>query len=82
MPTFDGTGPAGIGPKTGWGFGPCDFGLGWRKRFGAGRGMGRYFAWNWPQTNTDKLEALKKYTEALKEEIQDAEKEKKELQEE
>lgn len=80
MPAFDGTGPSGMGPKTGWGFGPCGFGLGWRKRFGPGRGLGRYFAWNWPQTKKDQLEALKKYTKALKEELQDTEKELKELQ--
>ena len=31
MPRRDGTGPAGQGPKTGWGFGPCGGGMrrGW-----------------------------------------------------
>ena len=81
MPGFDRTGPLGMGPMTGRGFGPCGLGLGWRRRFGPGRGLGRYFPWNWPQTEEDKLEALKQYKEALKEELEDVEKEEKELQE-
>jgi len=41
MPAFDGTGPAGMGPMTGRGMGPCNpnFGGG----YGYGRGMGRGF---------------------------------------
>jgi len=27
MPGFDGTGPLGLGPRTGWGMGPCGLGL-------------------------------------------------------
>ena len=38
MPNFDGTGPAGQGPRTGRGLGPCGCGM----RRGFGRGMG----WN------------------------------------
>jgi Family of unknown function (DUF5320) len=45
MPVFDGTGPRGMGPRTGGGRGYCGTGglrnttgLGW---FGRGRGMGR-----------------------------------------
>jgi len=82
MPGFNGTGPIGMGPKTGRGFGPCGLGLGWRRRFGAGRGLGRYFSWNWPQNQKDQLEAIKQYKEALKEEMEDVEKEEKELQSE
>lgn len=37
MPRFDGTGPMGYGPGTGWGMGPCGAGMAWRK----GRGQGR-----------------------------------------
>ncbi len=37
MPRFDGTGPMGLGPGTGWGRGPCGAGL--------GRGYGRGFGW-------------------------------------
>lgn len=76
MPGFDKTGPIGQGPMTGRGFGPCGLGLGWRKRFGAGRGMGRYFnCWNWPQTKSDQLQALEDYKKSLKEELEDVEKE-------
>jgi len=82
MPNFDGTGPRGQGPRTGRGYGPCGMGLGWRRRFGAGRGLGRYFSWNWPQTKDDQKEALAKYEQALKEELDDVRKEKEELNEE
>jgi hypothetical protein len=34
MPGFDGTGPRGQGPGTGWGMGPC--GAGRRRGFGRG----------------------------------------------
>jgi len=80
MPRFDKTGPRGLGPSTGWGFGPCGLGLGWRRGFGPGRGLGRYFGWSGPQTKKDQLEALKEYKEALGEELEDVEKEEKELQ--
>ena len=36
MPNFDGTGPAGQGPRTGRGLGPC--GCGMRRGFGRGSG--------------------------------------------
>jgi hypothetical protein len=41
MPGYDGTGPWGAGPGTGWGLGPC--GAGQRRGFGRGfgRSMGR-----------------------------------------
>lgn len=79
MPGFDGTGPMGQGPRTGRGFGPCGFGLGWRKRFGAGRGMGRYFGWQWPQSQEDQKQALIDYRKALEEELEDVKKEEVEL---
>lgn len=76
MPFRDGTGPLGQGPMSGRGFGPCGLGLGWRKRFGAGRGLGRYFSgWNFPQTNEEKKEALDSYKKALDEELEDVSKE-------
>jgi len=80
MPGFNRTGPLGQGPLTGRGFGPCGLGLGWRRRFGMGRGLGRYFGWQWPQTQKEQVEALKEYKNALKEELEDVEKEEKELQ--
>lgn len=80
MPRFDGTGPFGAGPMTGGGFGPCGFGLGLRRRFGAGRGMGRYFGgWNWPQTKKDQINALADYRKALEEELEDVKQEEQEL---
>jgi hypothetical protein len=80
MPRFDGTGPQGMGPRTGRGYGPCGLGLGWRRRFGVNRGLGRYFgAWDWPETKKEKLEVLKEYKKALKEELEDIESEEKDL---
>jgi hypothetical protein len=43
--------------------------------------MGRYFGWDWPETKKDQLEAVKEYKKALEEELEDAKKEEKELQE-
>lgn len=77
MPTLDKTGPQGQGPMTGKGFGPC--GLGWRRRFGMGRGMGRYFNWGWPQTKVDQKKALADYKKALEEELEDIKKEEEDL---
>jgi Family of unknown function (DUF5320) len=47
MPRFDQTGPAGYGPGTGRGMGPCGrgmaFGRGFCRGFGRGRGFGMGF---------------------------------------
>lgn len=75
MPGFNGSGPIGTGPATGRGFGPCGLGLGWRQRFSPGRGMGRYFGWNWPQTKEEQKKALTDYRQALEEELEDVKKE-------
>jgi len=75
MPQFDQTGPMGQGPMTGRGFGPCGLGLGWRRRFGMGRGLGRYFRWNWPVSQNDQKQALVEYKKALEEELADVNKE-------
>jgi len=80
MPARDGTGPLGQGPMTGRGFGPCGMGLGWRRKFGYGRGMGRYFNWSWPTDKQDQLNALKDYQKALEEELEDVKKEQQLLQ--
>lgn len=79
MPGFDKTGPQGKGPLTGRGFGPCGMGLGWRRMFGMGRGMGRYFNWNEPQTKEEQMKALVDYKKALEEELEDIRKEEKSL---
>jgi hypothetical protein len=75
MPTFDGTGPQGLGAMTGRGMGPCGKGIG--RRFGLGfcrggrRGLSRFFsgAQTWSKTE------LENYKQALKEELEDVEKE-------
>ena len=43
MPGLDRTGPAGQGPRTGWGFGPCGGGMGWGRR-GGGYGFRRFWS--------------------------------------
>lgn len=54
--------------------------LGWRRRFGPGRGMGRYFAWNWPSSSKEQLQALKEYKQAFKEELEDGKREERKLE--
>ncbi len=80
MPNFDGTCPRGMGPGTRYGFGPCGLGLGWRRRFGAGSEMGRYFGWNEPQSKEKKIKALADYKKALEEELEYVKKESGELE--
>jgi len=79
MPALDKTGPQGQGPLTGRGLGPCGRGLGMRAGFGRcrgfGRGLGRYFGWNAPQTEEDQKKALADYRQALEEELEDLKKE-------
>ena len=74
MPGFDKTGPQSQGPLTGRGFGPCRGGRGY------GRGLGRYFGWNTPQTKTEKIEDMQAYKKALQEEMADLEKQLADLQ--
>lgn len=75
MPRFNETGPMGMGPMTGRCCGPCCF----RGRKGAGRGLGRYCGWGFPQTKKDQLKALAEYKKALEEEIEEVKKEEGEL---
>ena len=89
MAKFDGTGPMGMGPMTGRGFGPCagcgwGMGMGWGRGFGRGfgrgRGLGRYFGfWGWPQSKKDQLKDLSDYKKALMEELEDLKEEEAEL---
>ena len=80
MPRFDKTGPFGTGPATGRGFGPCGLGLGRRRGFGAGRGLGKYFRWSEPANPKKARQDLQNYKQALREELEDVEKEEKELE--
>ena len=83
MPGFDKTGPQGQGPMTGRGLGPCGagrkFGMGFGRCRGYGRGLGRYFGWNAPQTKEERVEDIEAYRKALQEEMEEAEKELAEL---
>ncbi|OGL52761.1 hypothetical protein A3K55_01380 [Candidatus Shapirobacteria bacterium RBG_13_44_7] len=79
MPNLDKTGPQGQGPMTGRGFGPCGSKVGWGKRICSGRGLGKYFRWNWPKTKKDQTKALAEYKQALLEELEDVKKEEEEL---
>jgi len=73
MPGGDGTGPLGLGPRTGWGRGPCMAGRGrgfrgrrfWRRRF-------------WDPYTCEDYEPIK---DELKEEIKALESELKRMQE-
>ena len=85
MPGFDGTGPWGMGPGTGWGFGPCGAGRAWGRSFGRGRGFGRGwfgrgrgFGWRWWWMNyspEDELEFLKNQKEFIEQRINELERE-------
>ena len=79
MPGFDQTGPQGMGPLTGRGFGPCGFGrmgFGRGRGLGKGRGLGRYFGWdNGPVSKQDQKKELEEYKKALQEEMEDVNKE-------
>ena len=81
MPNRDKTGPMGQGPSTGRGLGPCGGGV--RRGFGCaqgfGRGLGRYFGWNQPQTEDEIKESLVNYRKALEEELEDVKKQEEEL---
>jgi len=75
MPRFDGTGPGGLGPGTGWGLGPCGAGMGWRRGFGRGlgRGFGRRGFWGYPYqpqiTKKEEKEILEDEVTDLEEEL-------------
>lgn len=69
MPRFDGTGPWGLGPGTGWGLGPCGAGMAWRR--GWGRGWGRRGFWNFQLSRKEEKELLEAELKNLEEEIKE-----------
>jgi len=77
MPKLDKTGPQGQGPMTGRKLGPCGGGrgMGFSRCRGYGKGLGRYFGWNAPQTSEEKLEDAEIYKKALMEEMAEVDKE-------
>lgn len=78
MPNRNGTGPMGMGPLTGRGLCPCNFGPTFR-RSGFGRGLGRYSRYNMPNSIEEQKSALAEYKKALQEELEDVEKEEQNL---
>lgn len=89
MPYFDGTGPQGMGPLTGRGFGPCgqnSFGIQGSAcggyGFGRGRRRGMGYGWNRPQSKKDYLSALADYRQVLEKELEAVKEEELELQNE
>lgn len=67
MPRFDGTGPLGYGPGTGWGIGPCGAGMAWRMGFGRGGAGG--IGWRRFFTRKEESGVLKEEVEALESEL-------------
>lgn len=78
MPRLDGTGPAGQGPMTGRGMGPCGAGYGYGRGRGRGMGYGRCFGWGFQTsyrqpTITEEKDMVQDDVEALREELKAAE---------
>ncbi|ORC36953.1 hypothetical protein B4O97_04835 [Marispirochaeta aestuarii] len=85
MPGFDGTGPAGMGPMSGWGMGYCGTGYsrgrfagrgffrggrGFARGMGRGRGAAWGAAYAWgPVTGDDQAEFLRRRADLLEEEL-------------
>lgn len=67
MPRFNGTGPLGFGPGTGWGLGPCGLGMGWRR--GWGRGFGRFWRFGPQITRKEEKEVLEEEAKILEDEL-------------
>lgn len=71
MPKFNGTGPWGQGPGTGWGMGPCGAGMDRGRSFG--RGYGRKFAcygpWGYPYDSYQPKITKKEEREILEEDL-------------
>ena len=63
MPRYNGTGPLGYGPGTGWGLGPCGDGMAWRRGGGRGRGFGWRKFWDYYPTPTPTAKEEKKILE-------------------
>ncbi|MDD2697124.1 MAG: DUF5320 domain-containing protein [Candidatus Pacebacteria bacterium] len=63
MPRYNGTGPWGAGPGTGWGMGPCGAGMGFR------RGFGRFWRFGSQITKKEEKEVLDEEVEILEEEL-------------
>ena len=70
MPGFDGTGPQGMGPRTGRGMGPCGGGYGYGGGFGRGFGRrGGGFGWRRFASPKNELQDLEAEEKILEEEL-------------
>jgi len=67
MPRFDGTGPWGLGPGTGWGLGPCGARMAWRRSFG--RPFGRFWRFGSQITKKEEREMLEEEARVLEDEL-------------
>ena len=74
MPRYDGTGPFGSGPSTGWGMGPCvwpagrqGMGMGWQRGFG--RGFGRFWRFGSQITKKEEKDVLEEEAGILEDEL-------------
>ena len=75
MPRYNGTGPLGSGPGTGWGLGPCGGEMAYGRRGGGrGRGLGWRRFWGYYPAPTpskkEEAEMLSEETEILEQELQ------------
>ncbi|MDD5433139.1 MAG: DUF5320 domain-containing protein [Candidatus Pacebacteria bacterium] len=64
MPRFDGTGPMGYGPGTGWGLGPCGGGMAYGRR-----GFGRFWRFGPQVTKKEEQEMLEQEVGILESEL-------------
>lgn len=75
MPRYNGTGPSGYGPGTGWGMGPCGGGMAMRRGGFGGRGVGlRRFSRNYfyaEPTKKQESQLLSDEAKALEQELKD-----------
>lgn len=69
MPNFNGTGPLGQGPGSGWGRGPCGGGM--ARRRGWGRGWFGGFFGQPKMTEKEEAEMLSEEAKALEQELEE-----------
>jgi hypothetical protein len=67
MPRYNGTGPQGAGPGTGWGMGPCGAGMGSRRGFGCG--FGRFWRFGSQVSQKDEKQILEGEEKALEDDL-------------
>jgi len=73
MLRFDGTGPWGAGPGSGWGMGPCGCGgRWWRKDGSSGMGWRRFYSKGEERENIEsEIKVMEEDLQALKERLEE-----------